>query len=81
MQIPIAQVAKISLQQGPPAIKSENSRLTDWIYVDLSGIDVATYVNNAKQLIDKEVTLPVGYNIVWSGQYEYMETPTRGLPW
>ena len=79
VQVPIAQVARISLQQGPPAIKSENSRLTAWVYVDLSGIDVATYVKNAKQLIEKEVKLPAGYNIIWSGQYEYMERANKRL--
>jgi Cu(I)/Ag(I) efflux system membrane protein CusA/SilA len=78
-QIPITQVAKIAIHQGPPAIKSENSRLTDWIYVDLSGIDVATYVKTAKKIIERDVKLPAGYNIVWSGQYEYMERANKRL--
>ncbi|NOZ25188.1 MAG: efflux RND transporter permease subunit [Nitrospirae bacterium] len=78
-QIPIAQVAKISIRQGPPVIKSENSRMSAWIYVDLAGIDVATYVKNAREVISREVKLPPGYNIVWSGQYEYMERANKRL--
>ncbi|VAX31344.1 Cobalt-zinc-cadmium resistance protein CzcA; Cation efflux system protein CusA [hydrothermal vent metagenome] len=78
-QIPIAQVAKISVSQGPPVIKSENSRMSAWIYVDLAGIDIATYVKNAKKIIARDVDLPSGYNIVWSGQYEYMERANKRL--
>ncbi len=78
-QIPMAQVANIRIHQGPPVIKSENSRLNAWIYVDLKGVDVATYVKNAKKLIAQEVKLPSGYSIVWSGQYEYMERANKRL--
>lgn len=78
-QIPMAQVAKIRIHKGPPVIKSENSRRTAWIYIDLDGIDVATYVKNAKKLIAEEVKLPPGYSIVWSGQYEYMERANKRL--
>ncbi|MEE8184784.1 MAG: efflux RND transporter permease subunit [Thermodesulfobacteriota bacterium] len=78
-QIPMAQVARIRIHKGPPVIKSENSRMSAWIYVDLAGIDVATYVKNAKKVIAQEVKLPSGYNIVWSGQYEYMERANKRL--
>lgn len=78
-QIPIAQVAAIRIKQGPPAIKSENSRMTAWVYVDLDGVDVATYVKNARELINREIKLPPGYNLVWSGQYEYMERANKRL--
>jgi len=71
--IPIAQVAKISIKKGPPSIKSENARRTAWIYVDLKNIDVGTYVENAQKIVDEKVKLPTGYNLVWSGQYEYMQ--------
>jgi Cu(I)/Ag(I) efflux system membrane protein CusA/SilA len=70
--IPLAQIANIRIKKGPPGIKTENARRTAWIYVDLRGIDVGTYVENAKQIIEDQVDLPAGYNIVWSGQYEYM---------
>ncbi|MBW2477564.1 MAG: efflux RND transporter permease subunit, partial [Deltaproteobacteria bacterium] len=54
-------------------IKSENARRTAWVYVDLRGIDVGTYVEKAKKVIESQIDLPTGYNIIWSGQYEYME--------
>jgi Cu(I)/Ag(I) efflux system membrane protein CusA/SilA len=78
-QIPISQVADISIHKGPAAIKSENARRTAWIYVDLRNIDVGTYVKNAKQIVYDEVKLPAGYSIVWSGQYEYMERAAQRL--
>ncbi len=78
-QIPISYVADIVVRKGPPSIKSENSRQTSWIYVDLRGIDVGTYVKNAKELLDKEFELPQGYSIMWSGQYEYMERAAKRL--
>ena len=71
--IPLSQVAEIKIRKGPPGIKSENARRTAWVYVDLRGIDVGTYVANARQIIEEQVELPAGYNIIWSGQYEYMQ--------
>jgi Cu(I)/Ag(I) efflux system membrane protein CusA/SilA len=78
-QIPLNYVAEISIKKGPPVIKSENARTTAWLYVDLRGIDVGTYVKNAKEVIEKEVDFPEGYSIVWSGQYEYMERAQKRL--
>jgi Cu(I)/Ag(I) efflux system membrane protein CusA/SilA len=78
-QIPLKQLTNTSIKQGPPAIKSENSRMTAWVYIDLENIDVATYVKNAKRIIEQEITLPQGYNLVWSGQYEYMERANKRL--
>ncbi len=72
-QIPLSQVADISLTRGPPVIKSENALLNTWIYVDLKGSDIGGYVTKAKQVIADKVDIPPGYNIVWSGQFEYME--------
>lgn len=72
-QIPITQVARIEIKKGAPAIKSENARLNAWIYVDIKDIDIGTYVKNAKKVINEKITLPAGYNLFWSGQYEYME--------
>jgi len=71
--IPLDQLADIDIKKGPPSIKSENSRLNAWIYVDIKDIDVGTYVSNAKKIVEKSITFPPGYNIKWSGQYEYME--------
>ena len=72
-QIPMVQVAKIVIKKGPPAIKSENARLNAWVYIDLKGIDVGTYVQRAKKIIQEKISLPQGYSLIWSGQYEYME--------
>lgn len=77
--IPMAQVAKISIKKGPPVIKTENARLNAWIYIDLKDIDVGTYVENARSIIEDQLTLPTGYTLAWSGQYEYMERAKERL--
>ncbi len=76
-QIPITQVADIEIKKGPPAIKSENARRTAWVYVDIKGIDVGTYVKRAQQVVAQEIDIPAGYNIIWSGQYEYMQAAAK----
>lgn len=78
-QVPLAQLADFSIHKGPAGIKSENSRRTAWIYVDIRGVDVGSYVKTAKAVVDREIDLPTGYSIVWSGQYEYMERARRTL--
>ena len=78
-QIPLNYVADISIRKGPPVIKSENARKTAWLYVDLRGIDVGSYVKKAKQVVEEEIDFPEGYSIVWSGQYEYMERAQQRL--
>ncbi len=78
-QIPLAQVADISIRKGPPMVKSENARLTSWVYVDIAKIDVGTYVQRAQQVVAREVKLPPGYTVVWSGQYEYMQAAEKRL--
>ena len=71
--IPLAQLAELKIVQGPPMIKSENALQTAWVYVDLRDIDVGTFVKRAKQVVAENITLPEGYTIVWSGQYEYLQ--------
>ena len=78
-QIPLGQVATFQIKKGPAAIKSENARRTAWLYVDLRGIDVGTYVKMAKQAVDANIAFPAGYSIVWSGQYEYMQRAQQRL--
>jgi Cu(I)/Ag(I) efflux system membrane protein CusA/SilA len=78
-QIPITQLADIRIEKGPPSIKSENARKNAWIYVDLAGIDVGTYVKKAQQIVREKIKLPVGYSMVWSGQYEYMVRAQKRL--
>ncbi len=72
-QVPLGQLAEIRIHKGPAMIKSENGRRTAWVFVDIRGMDVGSYVKMARQTIDHEIKLPPGYSIVWSGQYEYME--------
>jgi Cu(I)/Ag(I) efflux system membrane protein CusA/SilA len=71
-QVPITQLADIRIVKGPPSIKTENARKTAWVYVDLAGIDIGTYVKRAQQVVGERIKLPPGYSMVWSGQYEYM---------
>ena len=78
-QIPIEQLADIRIRKGPPGIKSENARLNAWIYVDIAGIDVGTYVERAQQIVMEQIEVPVGYSLVWSGQYEYMQRAQERL--
>ena len=68
-RIALADVADVNVVDGPPAIKSENARLT---YVDIAGRDLGSYVAEAQQVVTDEIELPVGYSLAWSGQYEYM---------
>ena len=78
-QVPLYQLADIQIRKGPPSIKSENARLNAWIYVDLAGVDVGTWVNRAKKTLASELEIPAGYSILWSGQYEYMERAAERL--
>jgi Cu(I)/Ag(I) efflux system membrane protein CusA/SilA len=78
-QIPIEQLADIRIRKGPPGIKSENARLNAWIYVDIKGVDVGTYVERAQKIVMEQVDLPSGYSLVWSGQYEYMQRAAARL--
>ena len=71
-RIALADVADIRVEDGPPAIKSENARLNGWTFVDIEGVDVGTYVEQAMATVNKELDLPAGYSVTWSGQYEYM---------
>jgi Cu(I)/Ag(I) efflux system membrane protein CusA/SilA len=71
-QIPLGQLADIAIEKGPPGIKTEQSRPNAWIYVDIQDIDIGTYVQRAQQAVAENVTIPTGYSIRWSGQYEYM---------
>ena len=70
--IPLGHLVELGFEKGPPAIKSENSRPNAWIYVDITGIDVGTYVKRAQEAVAENIQLPTGYNLGWSGQYEYM---------
>jgi len=77
--IPLSLVADLRFRRGPPGIKSENARLSSWVYVDIRTSDIGGYVQRAKQVVNQKVTLPAGYNFTWSGQFEYMERAAQRL--
>jgi len=72
MRISLADVANVYVEDGPPGIKSENARINGWVFVDIEGVDVGTYVEQAQKLVSDRLALPAGYSLSWSGQYEYM---------
>jgi Cu(I)/Ag(I) efflux system membrane protein CusA/SilA len=78
-QLLLQDVAHISIQEGPPMIRSENARLSGWIYVDIRGRDLRSVVTDMQAAVNKEVKLPAGYSVSWSGQFEYLERATERL--
>ena len=78
-QVPITQLAKISLTMGPPVIKSEDAQLVGYVYVDVTGVDIGTYVQRAMQVVQQKVNIPAGHRLEWSGQWEYMQRAKETL--
>ena len=72
-QITLGSVSRIAITDGPPMIKSENARLSGWIYVDARGRDLASVVHDLRERVARDVVLPAGTSITWSGQFEYFE--------
>ncbi len=77
--IPLAEVADIEYVDGPPLVRSENARLTGWVFVDIADRDIGSYVADAQQTIAQSVDLPPGYAIAWSGQFEQMQEARERL--
>ena len=71
-QIRLQDVAKVTINDGPALIKTEDARLNGWVYVDAKGHDLGSYVKKAQQAVAEQITLPAGYSITWSGQYQYL---------
>jgi len=78
-QIALGTVSTITIADGPPMLKSENARLSGWIYVDARGRDLASIVNDMRERVAREVKLPAGISIAWSGQFEYFERAVAKL--
>jgi Cu(I)/Ag(I) efflux system membrane protein CusA/SilA len=72
-QVPLGQIAAITLVAGPMVVRTEGAVPTAWVYVDVTGRDIGGYVRDAQRTVERMVSLPQGYSIVWSGQFEYME--------
>ena len=72
-------VAHLSIADGPPMLRSENARLSGWVYVDVRGRDLRSVVNDMQGAVARQVALPAGYAVSWSGQFEYLERATERL--
>jgi Cu(I)/Ag(I) efflux system membrane protein CusA/SilA len=71
--VPLGQVARLEVVQGPPSIRTENALLSAYVFVDIRGRDLGTYVAAAKRAVAAHVAIPPGYYITWSGQFEYLQ--------
>src|SRR5206468_2222445 len=80
-QIPLGQLADIQINPGPPMIKSENARRTAWVFVDIAGRDIGSYIKDAQAAISQKLQLPPGYTLVWSGQFENIQEANAKLMW
>ena len=78
-RIVLSDVAKISITDGPPMLRSENSRLAGYVYIDIRGRDLRSAVLDMQRVVAEQVKLPAGYSISWSGQFEYLERATEKL--
>ncbi len=78
-QLTLGSVAKVTLADGPAMIRSENARLTGWIFVDVRGRDLAAVVHDLRERVARGVKLPPGISVAWSGQFEFMERAASRL--
>lgn len=78
-QVSLSDLADIRVSEGPPMLKSENARLSDWIYVDLRGRDLKSAVQEMQRTVARQVQLPEGVSLSWSGQFEYLERASAKL--
>jgi len=78
-QIPLGEIADIRMKSGPGMIRDENGRLSGYVYVDVSGRDIGSYLKDAKKTVSENVKVPTGYQLIWSGQYEFMQRVAERL--
>jgi copper/silver efflux system protein len=78
-QIRLGDIAALGISDGPPMLKSENARLSGWVYIDLRGRDLSSAVRDMQQAVANSIRFPPGYSISWSGQFEYLERATAKL--
>jgi Cu(I)/Ag(I) efflux system membrane protein CusA/SilA len=78
-QIRLGDVAEVKISDGPPMLKSENARLSGWVYVDIRGRDLSSAVRDMQRAVAEKVKLPPGVSISWSGQFEFLERATARL--
>ena len=75
----LGDVAEVRITDGPPMLRSENARLSGWVYVDIRGRDLRSAVNEMQRVVAEKVKLPPGYSVSWSGQFEFLERATAKL--
>jgi copper/silver efflux system protein len=78
-QVPLGQLVDLRLTSGPAMIRDEDAQLSGYVYVDMAGRDIGSYVEEAKKKVAEQVKLPTGYTLSWSGQYEYMQRAKERL--
>ncbi len=79
LRLPLDAVAEVRIEDGPAMIRSENARPSGWVFVDIQGRDLGSYVAEARRVLEEQLKLPAGYAIAWSGQYEYVERAKERL--
>jgi Cu(I)/Ag(I) efflux system membrane protein CusA/SilA len=78
-QVPLGEVADFEINKGPMVIRSEDSRPNAWVFVDMRGTDMGSYIRQAQKAVAAQVKLPTGYSIIWSGEYEFMQRSQKRL--
>ncbi|MEO7426699.1 MAG: CusA/CzcA family heavy metal efflux RND transporter [Fibrobacteria bacterium] len=78
-QVPLGQIAELIPSRGPMVIRTEGTRPNAWVFVDMRGIDIGTYIKDAQKVISADLKLPPGYNLVWSGEFEFMQRAQKRL--
>jgi len=78
-RIVLSDVARVTVVDGPPMLKSENARLSGWVYVDIRGRDLSSAVHDMQRAVAEQVKVPPGYSVSWSGQFEFLERATAKL--
>jgi Cu(I)/Ag(I) efflux system membrane protein CusA/SilA len=73
LQVPLGQLASIRMKAGPSMLRNENGLLTGYVFIDVSGRDVGSYLEDARRLVREQISVPPGYTLSWSGQYEALE--------
>ena len=76
-QLLLRDVAQVRIEEGPPMLRSENARLSGWVYVDVRGRDLRSVVHDMQAAVADQVAMPPGYSLSWSGQFEYLERATE----
>ena len=78
-QVPLGQVAELVPTNGPMVIRTEGTRPNAWVFVDMRGTDIGTYIHDAQKVISANLNLPAGYNLVWSGEFEFMQRAQKRM--